>query len=39
MKFIKDLKPGTYTIVFSIDSEYSTLGVKTATMRIQTDDE
>ena len=37
--YIKDLKPGTYTIVFSIDSEYSTLGVKTATMRIQTDDE
>lgn len=33
--YIKDLKPGTYTIVFSIDSEYATLGVKTASVRIE----
>ena len=37
INYINDLKPGTYTIVFAIDSEYATLGVKTAAVRIKTE--
>ena len=35
INYINDLKPGTYTIVFAIDSEYATFGVKTKSLRME----
>ena len=35
INYINDLNPGTYTLVFAIDSEYATLGVQTKSLRME----